>query len=101
MLERFKAYARTTSGFANLLWLVVFPIACLAFAAGMYACSTPPHASTVETDLCLARAKWKAIALAAGGALDPAPGSERAKLEAAEDALCVLVPLPAAAASAP
>lgn len=52
-------------------------------------CSTPaPSPKTVETDLCAARAAYKAVAAAAGGKLDPAPGSARAKLEAAEDALC-------------
>ncbi len=48
-------------------------------------CSNPPSAKTVEKDLCAARA---AYVIATGGKLDPAPGSPRAKLEAAEDAFC-------------
>jgi hypothetical protein len=58
----------------------------IAVAVSLAGCSSTPAARTVETDLCEARA---------GGALDPKPGSARAKLEAAEDALCAIVPLTA------
>lgn len=60
-------------------------------AALVAACSTP-QAKTAEVNLCKARAEWKKIARAAGGALDPVPGSPRAELEAAEDVLCNDVP---------
>jgi hypothetical protein len=50
---------------------------------------TPAQTAKAEADLCKARAAYKLVAAAAGGALDPAPGSPRATLEAAEDALCL------------
>ena len=54
------------------------------------ACKSPLPAqyAKLETELCKARASYKIVALAAGGTLDPAPGSERAKLESAEDLFC-------------
>jgi len=53
---------------------------------------TPAQTAKAEADLCKARAAWRVVAAAAGGALDPAPGSPRATLEAAEDALCLGAP---------
>jgi len=56
--------------------------------------STPlqnPTSAKREAEFCAARAAYKAVAAAAGGALDPAPGSPRAKFEAAEDAFCKTV----------
>ncbi len=52
-------------------------------------CSNLPPAKTIELDLCNARATY---VIASGGQLDPAPGSPRAKLEAAEDKLCATLP---------
>lgn len=55
------------------------------------ACSAPapaPKLAKAEGELCAARAAWKVFA--AANNLAPAPGSERAKLEAAEDALCAV-----------
>ena len=55
----------------------------IAIALLLVSCSNPPPAKTVEKDLCLARADYKASGIAPA-----APGSIRAKLEAAEDAFC-------------
>ncbi len=51
-----------------------------------------------ETDLCKARAAYRLLAASANGMLDPMPGSPRAQLEAAEDALCLVVPAPSVSA---
>ncbi len=71
---------------------LLFVIACFVLGAAIpLACSNPPtpaQIDKVESDLCKARATYKLIAAAAGGKLDPLPGSPRAKLEAAEDAFC-------------
>lgn len=48
----------------------------------------PAKIAKAEAELCTARALYKLAAAAAGGSLDPAPGSPRAKLEAAEDRFC-------------
>lgn len=66
------------------------------FLTGCAGGTTNPKLAAAETDLCIARADWKVVAAVAGGVLDPVPGSPRAKLEAAEDALCA-----ARAASSP
>lgn len=81
----------------NRLNRTLFPLAVLlivCFGVGFQlavGCSNPPtpaQIDKVESDLCKARATYKLIAAAAGGRLDPLPGSPRAKLEAAEDAFC-------------
>ena len=66
------------------------------FLTGCAGSAQNPKLATAEADLCIARADWKVVAEVAGGMLDPKPGSPRAKLEAAEDALCA-----ARAASSP
>ncbi len=55
--------------------------------------STAQQAKTAkaEAELCKARAEYKTLAALAGGRLDPAPGSARASLEAAEDVFCSTV----------
>jgi len=53
-----------------------------------------PRVVTAERDLCKARADYKLLAAAAGGAVDPKPGSPRAILESTEDALCADLPPP-------
>ena len=74
----------------------------LGCSVHLVACSsTPSKLNTAERDLCKARAAWKVIAFAAGGALDPKPGSPRAELEQAEDALCAVLPTAAAPPPAP
>ena len=68
----------------------VFVIAC-GVAGFFVAACTPPAArdvSTLELDLCRTRAAYRVIAATAGGALDPAPGSVRERLEQDEDAFC-------------
>lgn len=74
---------------AVICFLVLLPVAA---GASVAACaSTPaPTVAKTEADLCEARAAWR-IAAAADPSLAPAPGSLRAKLEAAEDALCSTV----------
>lgn len=62
--------------------------AVFVMATGCAARPTPAQFARAESDLCKARAAYKLVAFAAGGALDPKPGSPRATLEAAEDALC-------------
>lgn len=59
----------------------------------LVACSNTPPPKVTPEDFCKARATYKALAAAAGGKLDPAPGSPRAKLEAEEDAFCATLPL--------
>ncbi len=59
------------------------------FALNLLSSSTPPAKTAArEAEFCAARAAYKLAAVAAGGALDPAPGSPRAKFEALEDAFC-------------
>lgn len=63
----------------------------MVFAAT--ACSSSAQSAKVqqaEADFCKLRAEYKLIAAAAGGALNPAPGSPRDKLEQAEDNVCAL-----------
>ena len=59
--------------------------------AGMLALQSchSPKAQQAEINLCKIRAEYKAANAALGGALDPKPGSQREKLEAAEDLLCI------------
>ena len=86
-----------TSALLPLLLLVL-----LGCSVHLVACSsTPSKLNTVERDLCKARAAWKVLALAAGGALDPKPGSARAELELAEDELCAALPIASASAAPP
>lgn len=74
--------------FVTFTYVIACGVAGFAVAA-VDACSrVPPAVSTVELDLCRARASWRVVAAAAGGALDPTPGSVRARLEQAEDAFC-------------
>lgn len=90
MFGRFQAWLKTVPVAGQLALLLV--VVCVTLT--VIACvKQPERAVTAEHDLCEARAGWKAVALAAGGLLDPKPGTPRAKLEAAEDALCALVPL--------
>jgi hypothetical protein len=76
----------------KLASLATFGFVIFCGAAGFwFAACTPGEkrvVSKVELDLCQARASWRVIAAAAGGALDPMPGSVRARLEADEDAFC-------------
>jgi hypothetical protein len=63
------------------------------FEAFQIACkgvSAPTNAQLEKgaLDFCKARADYKLLAAAAAGALDPAPGSPRAVLEANEDIFC-------------
>ena len=64
----------------------------VSFEAGACSSSSTPLKTPNEAqrtaDFCEARAVYKLAAAAAGGALDPAPGSPRAQFEAAEDAFC-------------
>jgi len=60
----------------------------LLLIAALSACSSQQPPKVTKEDFCAARAAYKAIAAQAGGKLDPAPGSPRAKLEAAEDLFC-------------
>lgn len=62
--------------------------ACVIVAACSSSSTSPAKTAAREAEFCAARATYKLAAAAAGGALDPAPGSPRAKLEAAEDAFC-------------
>jgi hypothetical protein len=75
---------------APTLIAVLFVAAFAGLGISQACSSTNQQAKTVkaEADLCKARAQYKAFALLAGGRLDPAPGSARASLEAAEDAFC-------------
>jgi len=63
----------------------------ILFSALLFGCSSQPSPKAIETDLCAGRAAYKIVALQANGALDPKPGSPRAKLEASEDALCAML----------
>lgn len=71
---------------------LIFGAAVVAFVV-VWSCASSPVQQTrtanVEGELCAARADYKLAAELAGGRLDPAPGSPRAKLEAFEDALCI------------
>ncbi len=72
-------------------WLAgAFVLACGVAGFCVAACTptTQRVVSTVELDLCRARAEYRLLAAAAGGVLDPAPGSLRARLEEDEDAFC-------------
>lgn len=51
----------------------------------------PPKAAAAEASLCKARSEWL-LAVAVDPSLAPAPGSLRARLEAAEDAFCKAQP---------
>ena len=77
-----------------LFTLAVFVAVAVAVMAHQVGCRppTPAQIGKAEADLCKARAAWKVVAAAAGGALDPKPGTPRATLETAEDALCAEVP---------
>lgn len=78
---------------SQALGLAVAGILTAIGVGAMMACvGEAEKVNTAETNLCAERAGWKVVAAAAGGVLDPAAGSPRAKLEAAEDALCALVP---------
>jgi hypothetical protein len=69
-------------------------VLCLLAGAGIvWSCANTPQgvkAAQAEADICRARAEYKQVAALARGRLDPAPGSQRARLEAAEDAFCAL-----------
>lgn len=78
----------------NALFAILASAALGLGAASVVQCSscTPAQQQkiqTVETKLCKARAAYKLAAIAAGGALDPKPGSARAELERDEDAFCL------------
>jgi hypothetical protein len=78
-----------------ILGFTSFEIAC----AGVKA----PSNAQIEkgaADFCKARADYKLLAAAAAGALDPAPGSPRAVLEASEDTFCTSVAATLAAVDA-
>lgn len=74
--------------------LAAFAISALAGAAlcteiaASCAPVTPERIEHAEQELCNARAIYRAVALAAGGKLDPAPGTPRETLERAEDEFC-------------
>lgn len=68
------AFAFFTCGFLHLV--------------GCSSSLTPAKVAAAEAEFCDARAVYKLAAAAAGGALDPAADSPRAKLEAAEDRFC-------------
>lgn len=77
----------------NRLGSIAFVSFCFAIGAvysGACSSSATSQAKTAETEreLCAARAAYKRAAAVAGGALDPVPGSVRARLEAAEDSFC-------------
>ena len=79
--------------------------AVLGFASFEIACAgvkAPTNAQIEKgaSDFCKARADYKLLAAAAAGALDPAPGSPRAVLEASEDSFCVSVATALASADA-
>lgn len=109
-MNRFTTWLRSTPPkVLGSLVAFMFVIACgvggFLTAAG---CTNTPKAADVtkvELDLCRARVTYKLLAAAAGGALDPAPGSPRAELEQAEDAFCAaraaLAPAPDPAPSPP
>ena len=60
---------------------IAFPIACHA-----------PPPKVAADSFCAARAAYKSLAAAQGGAWDPAPGSARWELEKAEDEFCATLP---------
>lgn len=82
----------------RLVLVTVFAIAfaalfCFVLVFAATSCSSSAQSAKVqkaEADFCKLRADYKLVAAAAGGALDPAPGSPRAKLEQAEDNVCAL-----------
>jgi hypothetical protein len=80
---------------ASLQWGALLGVLVCAFASfeagACSSSSTPlkiPSDAQRTAEFCAARATYKLAALAAQGALDPAPGSPRARFEAAEDAFC-------------
>lgn len=73
---------------AATLAATLLAIGALAVQLGA-ACNVPAaRVQQAQEDLCKARAAYKLVALAAGGALDPKPGTPRETLERAEDEFC-------------
>lgn len=62
----------------------------MAFQIACKGTSVPTNAQLEKgaVDFCKARADYKILAAASGGALDPLPGTPRAVLEANEDIFC-------------
>jgi hypothetical protein len=80
----------TTKTASILIGAAIMALASLAAFGLTGSCAPPTPAQTekAEADLCKARAAELVIFKAAGGKLDPPPGSVREAVEKAEDALC-------------
>lgn len=94
LVSRFQKVTNMQKNSALAACLIISLVG--AFAAFQVACKdvkAPTNAQLEKgsADFCKARADYKLVAAAAGGALDPAPGSPRAVLETNEDIFCVAV----------